>query len=98
MILTKHARRRMQQRAIPPFVVELYERFGSEGRHLKADILYFDKAARLRIKAEFGSGRGLSLIEKYLDAYVCADGDIVITAGHRTTRFKSGVVRRSDAH
>jgi hypothetical protein len=46
MSLTHHAAVRLQQRAIPPFMIELIERFGSEIRCDGASRLFFDKAAR----------------------------------------------------
>ena len=47
-----HAAERLQQRAIPPVMVELLERFGSEMRCGKAEKLFFDKAARKRLDVE----------------------------------------------
>jgi len=48
MSLTHHAAVRLQQRAIPPYVIEFLERFGTGARCGGADRLFFDKAARKR--------------------------------------------------
>ena len=87
--MTSHAQARMQQRAIPPFVVELLERFGASARSGGADRLYFDKASRKRLRHHFGGDRSLRLVEPWLEAFiVVADGGPVVTAGHRTDRIQ----------
>ncbi|MGB6534546.1 MAG: hypothetical protein WBF58_01130 [Xanthobacteraceae bacterium] len=53
MSITHHAAERLQERAIPPFMVELLERFGSAMRCGKAEKLFFDKAARKRLDVSF---------------------------------------------
>jgi hypothetical protein len=78
----------MQQRAIPPMAVEMFERFGSSMRHQGADVLYFDKAARKRIGRAFGGARGCRGLDYWLDAYVVSKNGMVITVAHRTRRFK----------
>ena len=81
---TRHAERRLQQRAIPPFVLDLLETCGSPRRCQGAERLIFDKAAHRRLRHVLGHGRGLCLIEPWLDVYavVGADGTIVTVAHH----------------
>jgi hypothetical protein len=84
MTLSRHAAAHFQQRAIPLFVVDLLERFGSENRCGGADRLFFDKAARKRIERHLGGRRGLRLVERWLNPYaVIGDNGAVITVGHR---------------
>ena len=84
MNVTRHAAARLQQRAIPPFMVDLLERFGSENRCNGADRLFFDKAARKRIERHLGGRRGLRLVERWLNSYaVVSDDGAIVTVGHR---------------
>lgn len=79
--MTEHARARMQQRAIPPRVIEALVAYGrGEHDHRGGVIFFFDKAARERVGRE---------IERYLDAYaVVAGTGEVITVGHRDKRIR----------
>lgn len=83
--LTVHARTRMQQRAIPPAVIEALLDFEQEEHdHHGGRILYFDKAARRRLERE----RLDRIIDRYLDSYdVVADTGEIITVGHRDRRI-----------
>ena len=80
--MTFHAKKRMQQRAIPPFVIDLLETCGSERRVGGASKLFFDKAARKRLMHHVGGQRGLRVVEQWLSVYaiVADDGQIVTTA------------------
>ncbi len=85
---TRHAEARLQQRAIPPFVLDLLQSCGSTMRCRKADRLFFDKAARKRLKRHLGGARSLRVIEKWLNVYaVLSDDGGVITVGHRSKRI-----------
>ena len=83
--LTEHARTRMQQRAIPPAVVEALLAYGrGEHDHRGSTIVYFNKSARQRLEWE----RRIRDLERYLDAYaVVAGTGEVITVGHRDKRI-----------
>lgn len=85
LLLTEHARTRMQQRAIPSAVVEALLAFGKgEHDHRGGTILYFNKAARRRLERE----RLDRALERHLDAYaVVAGNGEVITVGHRDRRI-----------
>jgi hypothetical protein len=85
MSFTRHAETRVQQRAIPQFVVELLERFGRETRSGGADLLFFDKAAQKRLRRHLG--RSFRSFE-YLDIYAVAnDQGRYVTVGHRSKRI-----------
>jgi hypothetical protein len=88
MSLTRHAEARLQQRAIPPFVLELLERCGSTTRCGGADRLFFDKAARKRLERHLGGARSLRVVEKWLNVYaVFNEHGSVVTVGHRSKRI-----------
>ena len=88
---TTHAARRLQQRAIPPFLVELLERFGTSVRCNGADRLYFDKTAKRRLRQYFGGDRGLQTIERWLGVYaVIGDDGRVVTVAHAHARHRRG--------
>ncbi len=87
--VTGHAQARLQQRAIPPFVIGLLEQFGSAARCGGAERLTFDKAARRRLARALGGSRSLHLVERWLGIYaVVGDNGHLITASHRTRRFR----------
>lgn len=88
MRLTIHAARRMQQRSIPPLAIELLESFGSESRCGGASRLFFDKAARRRLEAQWAGRRSTRHLERLLNVYVViADTGAIVTAAYRTRRF-----------
>lgn len=88
--LTTHASVRLQQRGIPAFVVELLEVCGSEHRCGGSEKIYFDKAARKRLKQHLGGDRGLRLIERWLNVYaVVGDNGRVVTAARKFKRHRS---------
>lgn len=88
-MLTKHAQTRLQQRAIPPIVVELLERFGAAVRSDGAETLFFDKSAQKELRRYLGGDRGFRLIEEWLEAYVVvSDAGPVVTAGHRVRHLQ----------
>ncbi len=85
---TRHAEVRLQQRAIPPFIIELLERFGSEMRCGGADRLFFDKAAIKRLQRHISGGRSLRHLERWRNVYiVIGDNGRLVTAARRTRRF-----------
>lgn len=85
--LTKHANDRMQQRGIPPLIIEWLTSYGaSRHDHRGAEILYFDKHSRKALAKAVGE-EVVSRLAGLLDTYaVVADGGAVITAGHRYKR------------
>ncbi len=88
MSITHHAAERLQQRAIPPFMVELLERFGSAMRCGKAEKLFFDKAARKRLERHLGGPRSLRHVERWLNLYlVIGDNGNLVTVAYRSQRL-----------
>lgn len=84
LIITDHARVRMQQRAIPMLAVDLLLQFGKRHYASGAIQLDFDKRARRRI-AEYVAPDTPS--EKLMKTYAVVNGERLITVGHRTKRF-----------
>ncbi len=86
--LTKHANVRMQQRGIPPLIVEWLTSYGaSRHDHRGTEILYFDKHSRKALAKVVGE-EVVSRLAGLLDTYVVvADDGVVITAGHRYKRI-----------
>ncbi|MGF3027382.1 hypothetical protein ACQVP2_31810 [Methylobacterium aquaticum] len=89
LVLSHHAQQRLQQRAIPPLVVEYLEQFGSSMRCGGAERLFFDKESRRRLSRHVGGARGLRTIEQWLDVYVVVgDCGRIVTVAHRDRRFR----------
>ncbi|MFG1227181.1 hypothetical protein [Xanthobacter wiegelii] len=88
-ICTYHAAERMQQRAIPQFVIDLLFICGSDMRAGGADRLIFDKAALRRLRRHLGGERALRMIERWLDVYaVVSDSGVLVTVAHQTRRHR----------
>jgi len=87
MNLSRHAKQRSQQRAIPPMLIDLLIQFGaSERAGTGVSKVYFDKASRRRVKAY--AGPLARLLDEHLDIYAVVTDDMtVITTGHRTTKI-----------
>ena len=90
MELTKHASDRMQQRGIPPLIMNACITHGCPQHAGKGAILfYLDKRARRRLEREWGRSvtRRLS---KFLDSYVIVGPDgVVITTGKKYKRVRA---------
>lgn len=88
MHMSQHATVRSQQRSISQMQVDLLMQFGtSQPAGDGASKLFFDKAARRRIRAYAGPLAGL--LNEYLDVYaVVSDDDKVITAAHLIERIR----------
>jgi hypothetical protein len=88
MNMTRHAAVRIQQRAIPPFLVSLLMDFGKcEPAGNGTSKMYFDKTAKRRVRAFVGPVA--RHMDEFMDVYavVGADGQ-VITAAHLTERIR----------
>jgi hypothetical protein len=88
VLLTDHARVRMQQRGIPAAALEVLLDFG-RARHVHdrgREIVFFDKAARARLHRE--NPTAAKQAERLTRAYaiLASDGG-VITVGHRCRRL-----------
>ena len=85
---TKHASTRAQQRSVPPAVVEWLFEFGCSTRHQSADVYFFDKRGKRRLRSFLGR-IAYRRIETLLDAYaVVSDDGQIVTVAHRAGRLK----------
>lgn len=85
---TIHTNRRMQQRGIPPLIIQWLEQFGEHAHdHKGAVILYFTKKSRRRLEMVVGR-EVIRRMNEWLDAYavLSIDGHLV-TVGHRFQRI-----------
>lgn len=87
MKFSKHASIRVQQRGIPPIVVDLLMDFGAVERAGDgATSHYFDKKSRSRIKAY--TGQLSPALQEYLDYYAIVGSDgLVITVARRIKKI-----------
>lgn len=85
MVLSEHARIRMQQRGIPRRVVDWLAAYGAIDHQRGSELYYFNQRSRRALERDVGR-RQLLRYAKALDAYmVCAEGQIA-TVGHRYQR------------
>lgn len=87
--LSHHAQRRMQQRAIPPVLLDWLFKFGACAYdHHGAQIRYFDRAAKRRL-AESVPAQEIAQLDQKLNAYLVESTDgTVITMAYRNKRFR----------
>lgn len=88
----------MQQRAVPPLVLQWLAQFGARQRARDAaDLVFFDKAARRRLTQAFGEVV-VQRLGPLLDAYLVQgdDGDVV-TVGWRLERVRRDLRRSQPA-
>ena len=87
-MLTNHAKERMQQRAIPPLMIELLYLYGREQHQNGSTMLFLDRRARKKARQALMDVK--QRFDKLCDTYLVeADGDgTVITVGHRTKPIK----------
>ena len=87
-MLSKHAKVRLQQRAIPLFTIDLLLDIGVfEHRNNGLDLVYFNRRGKheaINLMKDYG----LKQIEHCLNAYLIKSSDgLIVTAGHRTKRI-----------
>jgi hypothetical protein len=88
MNTTKHAAIRMQQRAIPPIMVDLLYLYGREHPTTSGTVVFLD--ARARERAREALADALSRFDKLADAYLveAAEDGAVVTVGHRNAHLR----------
>lgn len=85
---SNHAEKRMQQRGIPPLLVDWLYNYGKSlfDNH-GAEILFFSKKSSRLLKRDIGSII-YRKIEHLLDCYLIHSNGVVITVGRRYKRLK----------
>ena len=88
-MLSKHAKHRMQQRAIPPLMVDLLYRYGREQQQRGSTVIFFDKRSRERARKALEDMT--RRFDKLSDAYLVEadDSGQTITVGHRMRRLRN---------
>lgn len=88
-MMSAHASRRLQQRAIHPLMVDLLYRYGRKHHQNGSTVLFLD--SRARKKARRALEEVERRFEKLCDAYLVEsdDGGTVITIGHRNKRLRN---------
>jgi hypothetical protein len=89
--LTAHGASRMQQRGLPPLILDWLHRFGHEHYDGRGGVvLHFNKPARRRLEHELGR-MPMRRMKEWLDVYavVSTEDGRIITAGHRHRRLKN---------
>jgi hypothetical protein len=88
-MLSNHAKKRMQQRAIPPLALDLLYRFGREHRQCGSTVLFFDKNSRKNVKKALEDV--INRFDKLSDVYLVEADDYstTVTVGHHLKRFKN---------
>jgi hypothetical protein len=83
MNMTRHAQARLQQRAIPPLIIDWLYRYGSRFKGVNGTtICFFDKQSRRYLASEVGHIVVRRLADM-MDAYLVLSNDCIITIGHR---------------
>jgi hypothetical protein len=88
MKLSNHATKRMQQRDIPPIIVDLLQRYGETRYQRGSTVLYFNRKGHEKAAEELREA--LARIDKHREAYLVEDSDSrdIITVGYRSKRIK----------
>lgn len=88
MNMTQHARQRVQQRAIPPLIIDWLCRYGTRIRGMNGTtICVFDRSSRRLLASEVGQ-TVVRRLSDWMDAYLVLSGESVITVGHRYRPLK----------
>lgn len=87
-MMSKHANTRLQQRAIPPIMLDLLFDYGKfEYDHHGAEVYYFDKAGKERARAALQQKKSTQ-IDHCLNIYLVMSSDgNVVTVGHLDKRI-----------
>jgi len=86
--LTRHAATRMQQRGVPPIIIDWLQVFGAEEHDKHGGVIrYFDKAARRRLEQSIGRPV-VRRMQDLLGAYLVEADGRVVTVGHRHARIR----------
>ncbi len=84
MHLTQHAKVRMQQRSIPPLIVDWLDGYGSTERAPgNAEIVFFDHKARKDLSRDFGKVV-VKQLSRFMNTYMIRKRSCVLTVGYRS--------------
>lgn len=78
--MTRHAKVRSQQRAIPPLILEWLLEYGHRAQAQGCERVTFDREARRELEGRYGK-RAVSMLSKYMSvAAIVAEDETVVTA------------------
>ena len=87
MNMTRHAQMRLQQRAIPPLIIDWLCKYGRRFQGMNGTtVCFFDKDSRRSLASEVGHVV-VRRLSDMMDAYLVLSGDCIITVGHRYKPF-----------
>jgi hypothetical protein len=88
MNYTQHARVRMQQRSIPPLIVDWLDGYGSTVKAPgNAEVVFFDHKAKKDLSRDYGK-EVVKQLSKYMNTYMVRKECCVVTVGYRNGRLR----------
>lgn len=88
MYMTKHAQTRLQQRAIPPLIIEWLCKYGHRLKGMNGTtVCFFDRDSRRYLASEVGHVV-VRRLSDMMDTYLVLSGDSIVTIGHRYKPFR----------
>ena len=83
MNMTRHAQTRLQQRAIPPIIIEWLCKYGCRLQGMNGTtVCFFDRESRRCLASEVGHVV-VRRLSDMMDAYLVMSGNSIVTVGHR---------------
>ena len=83
MNMTKHAQSRLQQRTIPPLIIDWLCRYGCRLKGVNGTtVCFFDKESRRHLASEVGHVV-VRRLSDMMDTYLVISGDSIVNVGHR---------------
>ena len=83
MNMTRHAQTRLQQRAIPPIIIEWLCKYGCRLQGMNGTtVCFFDRESRRCLASEVGHVV-VRRLSDMMDAYLVMSGNSILTVGHR---------------
>ena len=83
MNMTRHAQTRLQQRAIPPLIIQWLCRYGCRLQGMNGTtVCFFDRESRRSLASEVGHVV-VRRLSDMMDAYLVLSGNSIVTVGHR---------------
>jgi hypothetical protein len=88
MNTSHHAEKRMQQRCISQFAVDMLIKYGEIDFHNGRECHYVSKQSKKKLIKYCGNEIGKRVIQEVSDFYCVADNDIIITVARKQKHFK----------
>ena len=83
MNMTKHAQSRLQQRTIPPLIIDWLCRYGCRLKGVNGTtVCFFDKESRRHLASEVGHVV-VRRLSDMMDTYLVISGNSIVNVGHR---------------